>query len=106
MQGHIGGNDRTGLDNNPILQGVIVHQASPATPFIITNLDYNPTTGLSTITWNSSPGALYAVDFSTDMTIGMWIELDDGIPSQGEQTSFSDPDPRTAPRGFYRVRRF
>ena len=105
MQQHLGGLPQRGADNNPILQGVIVHLAGPGTPFVITEIDYNPATGISEITWNSSPGAFYSVDFSPDMTVNSWIELNDSVDSQGAQTSFTDPEPRFGPAGFYRVRR-
>jgi hypothetical protein len=104
MQQELGGDPPIPTDNNPILQAVIVHLAIPPTPFVITELDYDTATGESTITWNSFPGAIYALDFSKDLTPGSWIELDDGIDSQGEQTTFADGEPRFG-RGFYRVRR-
>ena len=56
MQQHIGGQDQRGADNNPILQGIVVQEAAPATPFRITGIAQDPGTGRWTITWNSSPG--------------------------------------------------
>lgn len=108
MQQHLGGQDPRGADNNPILQAVVVHLAAPSTPFVITGIVRDPVTGISTITWNSAPGREYALDFSPDMGEGefgsRWTELDDGIASQGEQTSFTDLEPRLGEAGFYRVR--
>ena len=104
MQQHIGGLDPRGADNNPILQGVIVTETGPDTPFVITNLDYDPATGTSILTWNSRPGANYILEFSTTL-LAPWIEIDDSIPSQGETTTFQDPIKQTGPVGFYRVTR-
>lgn len=102
MQQQFGGIDPRGADNNPILQGIIVTEVGPGTPFIITNLDYDKATGTSILTWNSKPGAQYIVEFSTNLQ-DPWIEIQDGIPSQGETTTFEDPFKQTGPAGFYRV---
>ena len=40
------------------------------------------------------------------MSTNSWIELDDGIEGEGEHTSFTDPEARLGPRGYYRVRSF
>jgi hypothetical protein len=104
MQQHIGGIDPRGADNNPILQGVIVNETGPGTPFVISNLDYDPETGTSILTWTSRPGANYILEFSTTL-LAPWIEVDDSIPSGGETTTFQDPIKRTGPVGFYRVSR-
>jgi hypothetical protein len=102
MQQHIGGQEAMGADNNPILQAVIV-RITDQRPFEITQLTYDGTG--ATLTWNSRPGASYALDFSTDLTEGSWTEIDDGIISQGEETTFTDT---ATPPGrstlFYRVR--
>ncbi|MGI9245014.1 MAG: LamG domain-containing protein [Verrucomicrobiales bacterium] len=56
-----------------------------------------------TITWYSSPGAIYIVQFSSDLKI--WDEVDDSVLSQGETTAYPDTDPVrfAAPRGYYRI---
>ena len=51
MQQQIGGIDPRGTDNNPIIQGVVVTEAGAAIPLRITNLNYNPDTGTSILTW-------------------------------------------------------
>ena len=103
MQQQFGGIEPRGVDNNPILQGIIVHEAGPGTPLAISNIDYDPATGTSILTWNSRPGANYILEFSTTM-IEPWDEVDDSIPSQGETTTFEDPFKQTGLLGFYRVR--
>ncbi|MFN0127872.1 MAG: hypothetical protein ACKV19_14425 [Verrucomicrobiales bacterium] len=100
-----GSNPQRGADNNPILQAVVVHLAGPGAPFIITKINYNQMTGKSEITWTSSPGASYSVEFSPDMTLNSWVEVNDSVPSQGAQTTYTDPQARLGPAGYYRVRR-
>ena len=75
----------------------------PRTPFAITDID-DSTEGSVTITWNSTNGRSYAVDSSTDLQ--EWIELGDGILSEGASTSFTDEDPAEEPTAgfYYRVR--
>jgi hypothetical protein len=104
MQQHIDGEDPPGGDNNPILQGVIVHKAGAGTLFQITNIDKSPNE--ITLTWASLPGREYSVEFIEDFSEDIWIELDDGVQSEGEETSFTDDDTaRTGlPEGWYRVR--
>jgi len=103
MLHQFGGIEPRGTDNNPILQGIIVTEIGPGTPFAITNLDYDPTTGTSILTWNSRPGAEYSLEFSTTMA-EPWIEIQDGITSQGDSTTFQDPFQQTGAVGFYRIK--
>ena len=93
-----------GTDNNPILQGVVVCLAVPANPFVITGLEQDPQSGLWTVTWNSSPGRRYALDYSPDLQQSPWEEIDDSITAEGESTSFEDFNVRPPGKGFYRVR--
>jgi hypothetical protein len=55
------------------------------------------------ITFNSNPGATYGVDFSFDLE--NWFEANDGVPSQGAETTFTDRDQGvvTRPVVYYRV---
>ena len=61
------------------------------------------------ITFNSRPGAIYAIDFSTNLedidSDGGWAELDDGVFSEGKETTFIDEFIVGSDRKvFYRVR--
>lgn len=103
MQQQFGGIDPRGEDNNPILQAVIVHETGPGTPFMITDLDYNPLSGGATLTWNSKPGRNYILEFSTTM-LEPWVEIEDSILSQGDSTTFESPQNQTGPVGFYRIK--
>ncbi|MFT4550559.1 MAG: hypothetical protein ACI9UA_000611 [Pseudoalteromonas tetraodonis] len=70
--------------------------------FAITSITYDSDTGATTVEWNSRPNKMYAIDSSTDMT--NWGELDDGINSEGETTSFSENLAPSTSRIYYQVR--
>jgi hypothetical protein len=83
----------------------------PAIDFKITNITY--TAGdppAVSITFNSSPGKRYGIFASTSMlatgiTPGGWVELDDGVESQGDETIYLDETAAgLGPRVFYQVR--
>ena len=90
MQQQIGGLDPAG-DNNPILQGIVVHRASPGAAFEISSITRSADEIV--LQWNSSPGREYAVEFTTNLANPIWIELDDGVQSEGAQTAFTDDEP-------------
>ena len=78
----------------------------PAVPFAITEIDYAPTTGMLTLTWNSSPNETYGVYLSTDM-IDWGFELDDSIPADAVETTttaifdLNDTWPEGIPESVY-----
>ena len=77
--------------------------------FAITNVFYDQGAPSVTLTFNSRPGRTYAVDFSTTLTPqgepGGWQELDDGVESQGAETTFIDEVAAGGtPTLLYRVR--
>ena len=63
----------------------------------------------ATITWTSAPNRSYSIDVSTDLTT--WTEIEDGVPSGGETTTFVHhflegfPELVDAPRLYYQIRR-
>ena len=75
-------------------------------PLKIISLSYLPGTTAAGITWNSTPGASYLVEFSNDLI--QWDEAPDGeeVPaSNGPSTTFTveyDP-PSAVTRRFFRV---
>ena len=107
MRNNIGGQDQVSADGNPILQGFIVHLAVPAAPFEIT--DINLIDGIPTITFNSIPGSVYAVDsleVNEDDGSTFWVELDDGLTADDTETSFTDEFVDQSLRvNMYRVRK-
>jgi hypothetical protein len=59
----------------------------PAKELAVTSFDLTDETGDFTLTWNSTPGELYAVKYSTDL-VNWDADLDDGIlADDGESTS-------------------
>lgn len=75
---------------------------SPPIDFKITAFNHNPVSGTTTITWNSRPNKVYALDVAPDLE--SWAELDDSIASQGEQTTFTVPFNLEGSSQFFRVR--
>ena len=74
-------------------------------PLQITSLLYEPGTTSAELTWNSTPGAHYLVEFSDDLI--RWFEAPDGeaVPATGDRTTFTvlyDP-PAPLTRRFFRV---
>ena len=63
----------------------------------------------ATITWTSIPNRSYSIDVSTDLST--WAEIEDGVPSGGDTTTFVHhylqgfPELVGAPRIYYRIRR-
>lgn len=78
----------------------------PSTPFEITAFSYDPGTGATVITWNSRPNRTYALEVSDDLggDSNAWAEIEDNIPSQGEQTVYNAPSNLAGPRKFFRIR--
>ena len=58
------------------------------------------------LTWNSRSGKEYSVEYREDLAEGTWIELEDGVVSDGDFTSFTDGDADRAgaAEGYYRIR--
>ncbi|MED5470904.1 MAG: hypothetical protein VX577_04100, partial [Verrucomicrobiota bacterium] len=58
------------------------------------------------VSWNSNPGKIYALDFSFD--IRNWLELNDEIVSDGESTTYQETLSEALPENkksvFFRVR--
>ncbi|MDA1006555.1 MAG: hypothetical protein O3A87_08775, partial [Verrucomicrobia bacterium] len=72
-------------------------------PFQINQVNYDPANQSVTIEWSSSSTKTYAVSFSTDLE--QWIELEDGLPSDGDSTEFTEEGiPADARLRYYRVR--
>ncbi|MDC0201477.1 hypothetical protein OAK04_03680 [Verrucomicrobia bacterium] len=67
-------------------------------------LDLGETSNAVTVTWNSRRGRVYGVYSTTNLQNDEWEELDDGIESEGESTSFTDEGiPITDKKRFYKV---
>lgn len=72
-------------------------------PFTILSVAFDPGTRTATITWTSKPNRTYSIDVSDDLSD--WLEINDGIPSAGQSTSYEDAGiPEGATTRIYRVR--
>jgi len=80
-----------------------IGSAAPGNELTITGIEVDTTEDSATITWKSEPGQSYAVDASADLI--NWGELDDGIESEGTETSFTEMDLEIATPRYYRVRK-
>ena len=69
--------------------------------FQIISAVYDPEMGTVDITWNSSNGRTYAMEVSDNLS--SWSEIDDGIASEGETTTFRDTPPAATRQRYYRV---
>jgi hypothetical protein len=58
--------------------------------------------GGATLTWDSSPGRTYRVQYSTNLVSGPWFELGD-VTATSSTSSKQDPAARTIPFRFYRI---
>lgn len=72
----------------------------------ITEITYDQTAGEVGLTWLSEPGATYSIESSTTLQ-PPWIEVDDGVASQGATTTVNGIAvfPVGAERIYYRVRK-
>lgn len=98
----------SGADYGPQIGEIAVYgSAAPLTPFVITGFEFDRTTGDASLTFNSVPGATYSIFGSNSMQEELWSELDDGVDSQGEATTyeFNDLELIGQSRRFYQVRR-
>ncbi|MCH2059840.1 MAG: hypothetical protein MK183_04370, partial [Verrucomicrobiales bacterium] len=74
-------------------------------PLQISNMsaDFSGAIPVVTISFNSRPGRIYAVDRTEDLLI--WEELDDGVEGAADSTDFTDSFlPENSTTMFYRVR--
>ena len=94
-----------------VVTGALKLGANPS--FQIIGTDYDRETNRLTLTWNSSPGEFYGIEYASDERFSKWTRVDDvpsghaknpfyrGLPSRGYQTSFTMP----FNAGIIRVRR-
>ena len=97
-----------GFDYGPQLGELEVYgSAGLPTDFAITAFEFDTATGMASLTFDSTPGAMYAIFGSGSMRSGQWAEVDDAVNSQGDTTTveFTDLDLIGKERYFYQVRR-
>jgi hypothetical protein len=101
----LNGTDVPFPDGNAILNGVTLEALSASVPFQITSVTRD--SAEVTLTWKSSPNGEYSVEYKSSLADADWQELDDGVPSEGGETSFTDDEPARvgAGVGWYRIRK-
>ena len=71
----------------------------------ITSVVYDPSAPSATVTWNSTPGYRYSLDYSTDLN--NWLEILEQEIADDDTFSYTDIDLEGGqPRIFYRVREY
>ena len=104
--GNTGGDFPTSVDGGPVVRygaGSFTFDEGSSVPFQVTEVVFDQTERSLTLIWSSSPAASYAVSYSTDLQ--QWIELEDGLPSDGESTAFIEEGiPAGSLWRYYRVR--
>ena len=94
----------TSDDINTIMTEGMAGFTGAARELAITDIDLGPNPGEVPITFDSVSGATYAIERSTDLLAGAWVELTDSHASEGDVTTFTDfTVPADAPKLFYRV---
>jgi len=86
------------------IHGIQIISSEAGTPLEITDIEYDEENNMVTLTWNSVPEVIYAIDVSTDLQ--SWPgDVDDSVESDGETTTrtFAGP-PEGTERVYYRVR--
>ena len=80
---------------------------APSAPFEIKEVAYNESVPSVEITFTSRLGRTYAIESSTSLAgegPGSWVELDDGVDAEGEETTYTDTVDAAGDVVFYRVR--
>ena len=91
------GSGLASLDSITVKNGAAIGK-----PLVFLDVTHDPETDTTTLTWDSEPDKVYAIDITTDLT--EWPgDIEDSLPSQGETTSYDHTD-ATDEILFYRVR--
>jgi hypothetical protein len=94
-----------GGDSRPRPNGIQIIGKGRVAPLLITDitLDSRDPGAITeaTLTWNSIENRNYAVESTVDLVT--WLEIDDGIASQGAQTKFTVPVSQGTRQIYFRV---
>lgn len=72
-------------------------------PFQVSDITFDSEIRATTLKWESRPGAVYSIDRSPNLE--SWLELTDGVDSEGDVTEFIHPGiPAEDTQNYYRVR--
>lgn len=91
-------------DINAIMTNGVAGFTGAARILEITDIDLVAIPGQVRLTFNSTNGASYSIERSTDLAEDSWQELNDNVASEGEVTTYADTTvPVGATKLFYRV---
>ena len=94
------------------IDNLVISLGTLGAPFQITDIDKQGSE--VTLTWTSSPNRVYLVerseslekddiDSNRDGEVGFWEEVDDGVLSEGEETTFIDEVFDDSKKVFWRI---
>lgn len=75
-------------DTEVPLNGLILFREGGGQAFRITSFSRAFGSSEALLEWQSTPGATYIVETSTSLDAEEWLELDDGVESEGDKTTF------------------
>ena len=94
-------------DHNPIINGVTLEEIKASTlPVPVKIGGLNRTAGALVLTFGTTTGRKYAIDYRPSLLSGSWTEVSGNVTASGDNTTYSDTDAgRVAGgQGYYRVR--
>ena len=74
----------------------------PLTPFVITEISYDPATDKTALTWNLKNNGIYSIDAST--ALELWAEVTGNVPSDGATTTVEPPSLLGEDPLFFQIR--
>ena len=96
---------RTALSDDDIMfiyeNGALAFSGGSLPLFQINSIQLNPDDRHVTLTFTSRTGGSYILERTGDLSSGDWVELADGIPSGGDETSFTDDTVEADARVYY-----
>ena len=86
---------------------IISPNLGPAAPFQVIALTRDPVTKAATLSWPSTAGAKYQVDFSPDLTANSWTPIGSNLNALDGMTFFRTTSllGQANPRAFFRVKK-
>ncbi|MBA73036.1 MAG: hypothetical protein CMO73_10215, partial [Verrucomicrobiales bacterium] len=101
-----------GANEDLFIDNFVLSLGTLGAPFQITEVTRDGTE--VNLTWASRPNRIYLVERSEDMEndaddsnrdgiVGFWEEVDDGVESEGETTTFTDEVPEDSKKMFWRI---
>ncbi|NRB46022.1 MAG: hypothetical protein HRU47_14495, partial [Verrucomicrobiales bacterium] len=101
-----------GANEDLFIDNFVLSLGTLGAPFQITEVTRDGTE--VNLTWASKPNRIYLIERSEDMEndaddsnrdgiVGFWEEIDDGVESEGETTSFTDEVPEDSKKMFWRI---